>query len=125
ASLSELRVCTAERRPGSSKRRADPTGHRAGRVRARGWRDWRCDRHRTAPSEGAQPVAEYTLLFHMVVVGVERGTVFLEPLRAFVPADGFEQAGLDCLRQVELEAPRPVEQVVIDAEVGRFLAPAR
>src|SRR6266704_1890939 len=94
------------------------------RGRARGWWGWRCDRRRAAQSEGAHAVAEYPVPFHVLVVGVEHSAILFQPLNALVPADGVKQAGLDRLRRVKLEAPRPLEQVVIDAEVGGFLAPA-
>jgi hypothetical protein len=43
-----------------------------------------------AASEDAQAVAEYPLLIHVLVVGVERGAIFFKPLRALVPADDFD-----------------------------------
>src|SRR5205814_6900660 len=107
------RACKAARRcawravPGSAP------GRRAGTARGCASRHSDFDRRRTAPLEGAQSVAEHAVLLDLLVVGLESAPVPPQPLIRLTLADRPCQSVLQHPRQVQSEALRPVEQLLV------------
>src|SRR2546421_4482475 len=78
-----------------------------------------------SPSERAPCVAECAMLLDVLVVRLQRGTVVLQPLLGFAPPDRFFESRLEHPGQIEAQAPRALEQAMVDAQFHRPLVPAR
>src|SRR6185503_1837268 len=63
----------------------------------------------TAPSEGAQALAENARFLDMFVVSGQRGAVALEPLVGFPAPESLGERFLQHLREVQVKPLRPLE----------------